>query len=76
MTSDKTRSLLRMIATARAGNVALNGGLLKALQRQLTGIHEEVEALEAAQVPPAMHVTADLIASGKVIPVAFERPFR
>lgn len=76
MLSDRTRSLLRLIAAARAGNVTLNGGLLIALQRHVTAIHEEAQALEAAQVPQARRVTDDLIASGKVVPMVPERPFR
>lgn len=73
MTSDKVKNAIRMISAARAGGVSLNGGLLKALQHQLTDIRDQVMALEAAQVPTALRVTADHIASGKVVPLTFER---
>ena len=66
MTSDKIKSLKTTLALAKAGNVVLNRGFLSMVQRQLSGIHEEVEALEQAQVPLGQQLPKALSAAARL----------
>ena len=72
MISDKIKTLKTTLALARAGNLTLNRGFISALQRQLSGIHEEVEAMEQAQVPRAAQLPKCLGAAAR-LPV-MQRP--
>lgn len=72
MVSDKIRTLKTTLALASAGNVTLNRGFISLLRRQLSGIHEEVEALEQAQVPRAVQLPRALSAAAR-LPV-MQRP--
>jgi len=76
MTSDKIKSLKTLISLAQAGQMAPDRALLRIMQRSLCDIHEQVLALEAAQVPVAQRVTDEHLASGKVTLLAREVPFQ
>jgi hypothetical protein len=74
MTSDKIKALKAVLSLAQASRVSRNRGFIRLVQRQLSDIHEQVLALEAAQLPAARRLTADDITGGNVVPLIIERP--
>jgi hypothetical protein len=60
MTSEKIRALKAMLSLARSGQLFRNRGLIGLVQLQLGAIHEEVVALEQAQVPAPSRLPATL----------------
>lgn len=76
MISEKIANLRMTLALAEARGININLGLVKALRRQLFDIHEQVKALEDAQVPTAQRVTLQDIESGKITYISREVPFQ
>lgn len=66
MVSEKIRALKTTLALARAGDLKCNSGLLRMFQRQLSDIHEQVLALEGAQVAEGVRLPAPLKAAARL----------
>lgn len=65
MVSDKIKALKTTLSLAHGGQVFRNRGLIGLIQKQLAEIHEQVLALEQAQVPHASRLPASLAAAAR-----------